>query len=295
MNEKQYLYVDNYEEALFFLANKMIEMEENYPVELVRVDNGLNKGADGESSAGLAEGWSISNYFTFNNIECLISMKKIGKVMEDLNKSKIIKSEADVWYSLSDMYRSEGRNTKEVYEEGIKIGQYYPKAKISDINFELIVNFQILSKSRLLKILKPLNKKFIKFNDLNVHEKGHSFAVDYNWRREIKINGILLSKPDFCSKNDIAFSYIFKHPNSVIKREEIPDFSKSLLRVLDDLGFKGLIKDLFFPGSTKDVVSFVNPITNVQLKTMNLNTLNVNDIKKEIENIRNKRSGNKRK
>jgi hypothetical protein len=84
--------------------------------------------------------------------------------------------------------------------------------------------------------------------------------------RKIKINNILIAKPDFDSENELFFTYVYKNPNKKIFLEELEKstkhtYKKRLLQIITDLKFTGTLKDTFFPGISKNSVKFINPIT----------------------------------
>jgi hypothetical protein len=84
--------------------------------------------------------------------------------------------------------------------------------------------------------------------------------------REIKLNNILLSKPDFDRENERCFGYIFANPGRVIGKAELEKVNgeplkKPIKHILRDLGFVGDVAKIFTPGISEKSVEFVNPIT----------------------------------
>lgn len=84
--------------------------------------------------------------------------------------------------------------------------------------------------------------------------------------REIKLNNIVISKPDFNSENDNFFQYVFDNPGRPIGIEELEQHMgfqpiKRLAHIVRDLGFIGELKTIFFPVVTKNQVMFINPIS----------------------------------
>lgn len=93
------------------------------------------------------------------------------------------------------------------------------------------------------------------------------YSISYSdHSREIKLNNIVLKKPDFNSENDNCFHFIYKNSGRPIGIEELEQavgekLKKRLAHVVRDLGFVSELKDIFFPVVTKNEVMFVNPIT----------------------------------
>ena len=84
--------------------------------------------------------------------------------------------------------------------------------------------------------------------------------------REIKLNEILLAKPNSDSKNLNFFEYVFAHPNERINMKDVEEsagmeLAGNIQDILRDLGFVDKIRQVFFPVSTKKAVMFVNPIS----------------------------------
>jgi len=83
---------------------------------------------------------------------------------------------------------------------------------------------------------------------------------------ELIINGTyMLSKPNIDSENENFISYVYNRPNKETSRKEICESQNTKLtrpfnNILNDLGFKGEIKKLFFPVSSADKVRFFNKL-----------------------------------
>jgi len=82
------------------------------------------------------------------------------------------------------------------------------------------------------------------------------------------VNEWLISKPQFDSPNYRFISYVLYHPNEKLKFADVTtasdlpiQSSKRLSHYLNELGFKGQLKSLFFPVSTGGYVMFRNPLT----------------------------------
>lgn len=111
------------------------------------------------------------------------------------------------------------------------------------------------------------------------------YAVGYSENtREIRLNNILIAKPDFNSENEIFFTFLYKNPNKRFSKEEIEQtqgkdfkFHKRLQQIVNDLGFKGNVRDLFFVGISEKGVMFRNPVTKETLKDLNIKWLKIDD------------------
>ena len=94
--------------------------------------------------------------------------------------------------------------------------------------------------------------------------------IIYTQTREIVLNDIfLIGKPDFNGENDLVFSYLYKKPNKPLTIKEIETavrgpLQKSFHKIIENLGFRGDLKKVFFSVS-KDSIQFNNPVTKKQI------------------------------
>ena len=128
---------------------------------------------------------------------------------------------------------------------------------------------------RHLFALEDLIVRFEEKRNLNVrqeiadkeYQSDILYSVSYSdHTREIKLNNIVLKKPDFNSENDNCFNFIYQNVGRPIGIEELEEatgskLNKRLAHIVRDLGFNNELKDVFFPVVTKDKVMFINPIT----------------------------------
>jgi hypothetical protein len=108
-------------------------------------------------------------------------------------------------------------------------------------------------------------------------ESGIEYTIVYTPAREILVNGILLSKPDFDSENERVFSYLYEHPNNKItvveiERETGNPLTKDFDKIIENLGFKGDLRKAFFNVS-KNTILFRNHITKHELEQMGITRL----------------------
>ena len=92
------------------------------------------------------------------------------------------------------------------------------------------------------------------------------FKITYTTGREIVLNDyFLIGKPDFGGENDIVFDYLFKNPNKKFTKNAIETaircpLQKTFHKIVENLGFKGDLKKVFF-NISKDYIQFNNPVT----------------------------------
>ena len=115
------------------------------------------------------------------------------------------------------------------------------------------------------------------------------YKVTYSTHtREVKINNIVLSKPDFDSENDRFFEYVSLNPNRPIGLEELTQHmgsapAKRLAHIVRDLGFTGELKSVFFPVVTKSQVMFINPVNKQYAQEHDLPAINFKKIGRQSE------------
>lgn len=95
--------------------------------------------------------------------------------------------------------------------------------------------------------------------------------------REILINNFLLKKLRSFSDNDTTFAYLYKHPNQEKSAEDIQKGAglaslKDLNKFLDDIGFTGELRRVFFKVS-KNRIRFNNPVTKEYLEEIGIERL----------------------
>ena len=98
------------------------------------------------------------------------------------------------------------------------------------------------------------------------------YEITYTKQRQVLMNNAQISKPDFNSENDLVFSFLYENPNRRIGIEEIEKavsgkLTKSLHKIVENLGFEGDTKEVFFSVS-KNAIEFRNPITKKDLEEM---------------------------
>ena len=104
------------------------------------------------------------------------------------------------------------------------------------------------------------------------------YRITYTPAREVLLNDVFqLAKPDFDSENDLVFDYLYEHPNEKFAKQQIEakinlTIAKPLHKIVENLGFKGDLKKLFFNVS-KNSILFRNPITRRDLEQLGISRI----------------------
>jgi len=103
------------------------------------------------------------------------------------------------------------------------------------------------------------------------------YEIKYTPAGEIILNNFLLSKVNFNSENDNVFDYIFRNPNRKINIEELKkaaggNLTKTLHKIVENLGFRGELKKAFLSISKNDIF-FRNPLTQKDLDDLGISRL----------------------
>jgi hypothetical protein len=159
----------------------------------------------------------------------------------------------------------------------------YPKALSN-----LLVTFQYTLRSLEEVILRIEDKMNLMIRQ-EIAEAEHLhdaiYRITYSEHtRQIKLNEILLSKPDFSSENELFFAFIFANSGRPVTKSEIESvvgepLKKRIVDIVRDLGFKDEIKKVFFPVVKLDAVMFINPITRKYAVENDLPIINFRQIK----------------
>lgn len=103
------------------------------------------------------------------------------------------------------------------------------------------------------------------------------FEVRFNDAREVFVNNRRLAKLNFDSENDRILSYLFQNANKTFRVRDLSSKIgggpiKRIHNFLDNLGFKGDLRKMFFSAS-KDSIRFHNPVTHERLHELGLSWL----------------------
>lgn len=135
-----------------------------------------------------------------------------------------------------------------------------------------------------IKILDGF-KKYISDQNLNSYleekEKTAVLKISYD-NHKLKINEIVIAKPHFESENDYFAAYITNNPGKKLTNQEFVKFkngkmTKKFDQIINDLGFKGNIKKLFFPNISIKAVEFRNQITMEDMKKAGIDDIYPSD------------------
>jgi len=123
--------------------------------------------------------------------------------------------------------------------------------------------FDELCEEHGIKFQRRINKKDCHYVSI---QESRTITLDDKYK---------LSKPNLASENDHFFLYVFNNPDKVIKAEEIEanvnaTIGKKFGNILNDLGFKGEVRKLFF-ATSKDAVLFRNFIQKDNLEYFGVN------------------------
>lgn len=131
-----------------------------------------------------------------------------------------------------------------------------------------------------------------KFNvDINTQENSEQkeYWLNYTKNREVVLNSkYIINIMQFGRASDGWFRYIYEHPNEDIALEKIrketnEGVSGGFNKFLDNIGFTGQLRKLFFE-SGKTLIKFYNPITKKDLNERVC--LDLKQLKEEIESLR---------
>lgn len=106
-------------------------------------------------------------------------------------------------------------------------------------------------------------------------KKDIVLEIDFNEMDEIIINDyFLISRPNYDSDNRYFFKYMFDHANTNIRKEDIKneenkEISRPPHKILNDLGFKGKLLQIFFRVS-QNTIFFRNPVYRSDLENLKI-------------------------
>ena len=164
----------------------------------------------------------------------------------------------------------------------------YINRKNSNIGFRIRLELDVDNYTKFLpKFRKTCLKRFK--NPLIKPTQNPSPSKQNNIQYEITFNDIkgeillnkkkLLSKPNFGSENESVIRYLINNPNKKIAKKDIENameitIGKTLHKIVDNLGFAGNLKTIFFKVSAK-YIFFRNPVTKSDFEKLTLPTLKI--------------------
>lgn len=175
----------------------------------------------------------------------------------------------------------------------IGINAYALREKLRDEDF--LINFA----NNLIDIMDSSGKQELVStmgNDgyfLNENEQFYKdkvvFKLHYNLVDHlVRVNDLIVSNPDFSGENDNVIDYLFNHPNEEVKiengamiceEEAMILLKKTPSKIINQLGFKNLASNIFFPGASRKMMQLRNPITVGELRKRGYSeNLTLNDL-----------------
>lgn len=229
--------------------------------------------------------------------------KHQNKIQFKLNRKALEK----IWNLLQEIEDKRGITTK---NNPVRITSYAPNDKTNENLYEerktILENLQsqdaitelhrVEAGGILYWAFKPSNNYYKIFKDYQNQYKeaskdhNHSkqleeikiedpvYKVKYSEQtRKILINHFLLKKLRSFSDNDAIFAYLYKNPNQDKSDDDIKNGTglktiKDLNKFLDNIGFKGELRQVFFKVA-KNKIRFNNPITRKYLKEVDIEYL----------------------
>lgn len=145
----------------------------------------------------------------------------------------------------------------------------------------------------------PKKKSSEKIDPPKSESKANEYFVSLNSARKVLLNNTLvLASPNFNTENHQFVEYILEHPKETLKKSDIEQDAKIKLKksfhaILNDLGFKGEIKKLFFQAS-KTSVYFRNHIPESELPQLEIDIEKLNTELSGLERIDKKQEDEER-
>lgn len=142
------------------------------------------------------------------------------------------------------------------------------------IGSEYVRRLEMLKKTQ----KEPKEEKPIKKMADNPPQEGKKidtvYEIFYTKQRQVLLNNLEIAKPDFDSENELAFSFLIDNPNKKHTKADVEkaigkSLTKTLHKIVENLGFTGDIRKAFFDVS-KDSICFKNPIKQEDLDKLGI-------------------------
>jgi hypothetical protein len=180
------------------------------------------------------------------------------------------------------------------FQDGLKEASKVFNQRANEALKNLIpkINFQDVMKTNTVAIAPPVSyqaqsvgllKQLVeqqKKEDASSKDKA-VLTITYTNSRQVVLNGVFqLSKPTLNGVNDLVFSYLYENPGKSFSKQQLETvigqkISKTLHKIVENLGFKSDLARAFFSVSKNDI-SFRNPITRDELNDMGLGNIKFN-------------------
>ncbi len=257
-NTPETYYIANYNEALYLIGTKMLEIANNSLSRLVKF-------ISFDKSQTYIYGWEISNVIYKNKTDYLINHKLFCDAIKEFQNKKltitsVVEPQSDTLSSfLSEKRDGNHTNQEENDQEWFELSKKYPVANFQEINKELTVSFKIIDKKGIEILIQkletqfnsttnettkndnfnaPKNKEtlFIKLSgELWRHPKEkYCYPIEENSNRH-KIILCLINKKDFCKTEEITIRIGKKNnpEQKQIVRKTIADIKKQIKKRLE--------------------------------------------------------------
>ena len=203
----------------------------------------------------------------------------IGQIQELLDMPK---SERDVIIkrSLTDKQRKDveeyPKQTKKLLDNlGLSVQQQLKGLSLNlpEVNYVLPPNYQAEQVGLLRRLVQQKEQEN--------SDEPPALSIAYSGSRQIVLNGVFqIAKPNLNSTNDLVFSHLYANPGKTFSRQQLEEatgekFTKTLHKIVENLGFKGDLAKAFFTTSKNDIV-FRNPISRDELNEMGLGNIKLN-------------------
>lgn len=147
----------------------------------------------------------------------------------------------------------------------------------SEVNVDVPRFFTVMERAEARDMLFRGNKPEQPTRDDKKSDSSpdYVYEITYTPNREVCLNGsLVLSKPNFNGENDLVMHYLVEHTNEIVTKVDLEEaikskITKSFHKIIENLGFKGDLKKIFFEVS-EDAVVFRNPITQEVLNAMGI-------------------------
>lgn len=221
------------------------------------------------------------------------ALEKIWDILQEIDEKRSISSTNDdiaipqvdlrsVGWDAAPMVSDERFNLlRKLENEGAIENMKWPHDYKRHVHLKLGSNFENIFK-KYEQAYKNAAKEYqeTKQEDAKPSESRQDVIYEIKYApktREILINNFLVSRPNSFSENDEVFEYLYRNPNKEISLEEIETnlrkkLTKSFSKILENLGFVGSLKNIFFKAS-KDKIMFVNPATVKDLEELGIKHL----------------------
>ena len=137
-------------------------------------------------------------------------------------------------------------------------------------------------------------------------DSGHvgenpAYLVSFSDKREnrafILNNEYVFSNPRYMGENHKFSEYVFSHQNKDLSRKNMEDelgikFQKTFHQIINDLGFTGELRRIFFPSVSKDGVLFRDSVSKEELERMEIDQ---KKLMKDIQGLKKIKTGKNKK